>query len=321
MLISVRNVEDFPMRFQCTNEPSVLGRTKIREANANWKMLKVLEVLWNYRILSLLVGSFNPSENYYGLFFGLLSVGMIIPNIWKVIKIHILTIYLWLTNINHVPVTTNQSWHRISGLGGPPVSSGPYCSEGFHRHRRELQGWSQQLQGPRRPAKRNMLQQWLVSDWWVIGVSQQCDLIPKHCVKKCVAMAIWQSFSPADTNFLRIWSTRPSKKRCNGFLSQASDGEKWQKPLDVFTMRQSLNLWDPILPLGKLGKLVITGKAAKLPSWHFDEYVQMHSAVSQRWQRCFALPRASPPAPGAKGKIHTTPTTSRENGRYRRYRV
>ena len=64
------------MRFQRTNEPSVLGRTKNREANANWKMLKVLEVLWNYRILSLLVGGFNPFlQNIRGYFSGYCQLG------------------------------------------------------------------------------------------------------------------------------------------------------------------------------------------------------------------------------------------------------
>ena len=55
-------------------------------------------------------------------------------------------------------------------------------------HRRELQGWSQQLQGPRWPSSQAQhALKWLVSDWWVTGVSQQCDLIPKDCVK-----SVWQ---------------------------------------------------------------------------------------------------------------------------------
>ena len=69
-----------------------------------------------------------PSEKWWSS-----SVGMILPNIWKVIKNHILTmyfniltIYLWLTKIKFMFQTTNQSWYTWPPAGAShsnPLSS------------------------------------------------------------------------------------------------------------------------------------------------------------------------------------------------------
>ena len=189
LLISVRTVEDFPMGFQPTDEPSVLGRTKNREANANWKMLKVLEVLWNYRTLM-------------DFFF------------------------------------MKSSWNH-GCISGRRAGARPYCSEGFHRHRRELQGWSQQLQGPRcamrRPAK---LERCYSNDWWVTGVPQQCDLIdliPKHCVKQCVWQWQFGNLLHLQTQTFSGYDQQGHQRRgVSRFFKPSRWGNEWQKPLDVW---------------------------------------------------------------------------------------